>query len=184
VMRTLLVVLTLLFLTGCGYHSGQGCIPEVYHTISIPYVEGDIDGDLTAALVKQFSQSGGLEYRNCGGQLCLKVKIVDLLEENIGFRYDRKKSGRLDHTIIPTEMRITIFAEFSVCHNYSGEVILGPVIISASRDFDHDYYTSRNMVNIFSLGQLTDVDDAKDGIQAPLNQELARKIVEYINEAW
>lgn len=177
-------VLISLLLTGCGYHSGQGCIPEVYQTISIPYVQGDIDGDLTAALVKQFSQSGGLAYRRCGAELFLKVRIIDTREENIGFRYDRQKGGRLDHTIIPTEMRMTLIAEFSVCKTCSGESILGPVIISASKDFDHDYYTSRDSVNIFSLGQLTDVDDAKDGIQAPLNQELAKKIVDYVNEAW
>lgn len=178
------VFIIALLLTSCGYHTGQGCIPDVYQTISIPYVEGDIDGDLTAALVKQFSQSGGLQYRNRGGELFLKVKLVDSREENVGFRYDRKKSGKLDHTIIPTEMRMTIFAEFCVCKSCSGETILGPVIISASKDFDHDYYTSRHGVNIFSLGQLTDIDDAKDGIQVPLNQELAKKIVDYVNEAW
>ena len=179
-----LFLLTYLTLVSCGYHSGQGSIPDLYQTISIPYVQGDVEGDLTAALVKQFSLSGGLQYSQRSGELILKVKVVDLREENIGFRYDREKDGELDHTIIPTEMRMTIFAEFVVCDSYSGEQILGPIIISASKDFDHDYYTSRDGVNIFSLGQLTDVDDAKDGIQEPLHQELAKKIVEYVNEAW
>ena len=57
------------------------------------------------------------------------------------------------------------------------------MIIKASMDFDHDYYSSRHGVNIFSLGQLTDYDTAEDTVRKPLNDRLAEKIADYVINA-
>src|SRR5689334_1887340 len=62
--------------SGCQYQFGYGDIPSKYSTISIPFVEGDGDGVLTAELVRQFSTSGALRYVPNGGALTLKVKWV------------------------------------------------------------------------------------------------------------
>ncbi len=43
------------------------------------------------------------------------------------------------------------------------------------------YYSSRKGVNVFSLGQVTDIDEARDVAEYPLHRRLAQKIVDYIN---
>lgn len=189
-LRFLPFVLSGCFLCGLlnscqGYHFGEDSgLPAAYSTISIPYVEGDIDGSLTAAIIKAFVRSGTLEYRQCGGALVLKVRIIDYDDLNIGFRYDRKKSGELRHNIIPTETRRTILVEVVVENSASGCIVLGPVRLSASVDFDHDYEYARDEVNVFSLGQLSDIDQAIDAVQTPLNQVIANKIVDYVTQSW
>lgn len=175
----------LLLLCGCGYRTGAGNNLKAYRTISIPYVCGDWDGTLTAELVKALTDSGTLQYRRCGGALTLEVEIVDEDVENIGFRYDRTtRRAKLKHDIIPIETRLIAVAEVRVVEACSGTVLLGPAQIVAAVDFDHDFYKSRNGINVFSLGQVTDVDEARDAAHSPLNYKLARKIVDFVNNSW
>lgn len=170
---------------GCGYRfCDREGLAANYHSISVPYIIGDEDGSLTAAVVKAIVQSGAFEYRSSGGALILNVTQIDEREENIGFRYDRKKRGKLTHEIIPTETRIVSVVEVSVIDAASSCVVLGPARLAASVDFDHDYYFSRNGVNIFSLGQLIDIEAAYDAVQAPLNRALALKIADFLKESW
>lgn len=174
-----------LLLVGCGYRFGQGDgLTARYATITIPYVAGDQSGALTSAIIKEVVRSGLFEYRNTGGSLVLHVKQIDLDEDNIGFRYDRKKRGTLTKDIIPTEARITIVVEVSLLEAVSFQRLLGPVRFSASVDYDHDYYSSRDGVNVFSLGQLIDLEAAYDAVQDPLNREIAEKIADYIQQSW
>ncbi len=179
-----LILIALLFLTSCGYQFGTGSHISTYRTISIPYVQDDWDGSLTAAIVKQMAQSSNLIYRETGGSLTLKVRILDYYDENIGFRYDRKKNGELRHIIIPDETRTTIDVEVILMEAATGRSLAGPTRISASVEYDHDYYSNRDAINIFSLGQLTDIDEAYDAAQKPLNQRLAEKIVAYVTDDW
>lgn len=173
------------FVSCCGYHFGQNTgLQAIYSTISIPYVEGDVDGSLTAAIIKEFVRSGVFEYRQTGGSLLLNISLIDFNDENIGFRYDRRKSGEMRKSIIPTETRRTSVVEVSVENAASGCVVLGPARFSASVDFDHDYEYARDEVNVFSLGQLSDIDQACDAVQTPLNKVLANKIVDYVTHSW
>ena len=81
---------------GCGYRfSNEREGPGNHAALSIPYVCGDHDGALTAALVREVVRSGNFRYRDHGGTLILHVTLVDLSEDNIGFRYDRKREGLL-----------------------------------------------------------------------------------------
>lgn len=185
-LRTLasILIFTALILSSCGYQFGQGGIAERYNTISVPIVQGDRDGVITAAIIRRLTESGAYEYRNCGGSLVLNVKIVEVRDQNIGFRYDRKKGGQLDNTIIPAETRLTAVAEVSAVDSCSRCAVLGPVFIRACVEFDHDYYNSRDGINVFSLGQVSDYDEAYDAAQRPLSEALATKIVDYVNESW
>lgn len=187
-MKTLKVfycsLLLLLFCGSCGYQFGQGCLPSTYKTINIPYVQGDKTGELTATLIKEVSRSGAFQYRRGSSDLVLYVSIVDYLEENVGFRFDRDKKEELTDSIIPTETRVTVVAEVTVIESCSGCTVLGPSRIYAKVDYDHDYYFSRDAVNIFSLGQLTDYDAAHDAVQRPLNKVLAEKVVDYVIHSW
>ncbi len=182
--RLSICLILLLVLSACGYRFGQGILSEQYSTISVPYIIGDRDGDLTAEVVKQMSSSGAFTYTPDGGDLILIAKVVDYDEQNIGFRYDRKKSGRLKDDIIPTETRMQIILDVSLVDASSGSVLRGPTRITASSDFDHDYYTTRHRENVFSLGQLSDIDEARDAVLRPLHEKAARNIVDYITYSW
>lgn len=184
IRRNILPFFIFLVFSSCGYQLGQGSLPSKYQTISIPYVKGDVTGELTAALVKEIARSGAFQYQRSSADLVLCVTILDSYEENVGFRYDRDKDGELTDSIIPTETRVTALAEVSVTETCSGCVVLGPARIYASVDFDHDYYFTRDAVNIFSLGQLTDVDAAHDAVHRPLNNVLVEKIVDYLIHSW
>jgi hypothetical protein len=174
--------------TGCGYQFGQGSLPHCYQTVSVPYVEGDEFGQFTACLIKEVSRSGALTYCSEGGDLILKVFLCDCYEDNIGFRYDRKKERdekeRLRKSIIPVEARATLVAEVTVVDATSGCTVLGPAKILGSVDFDHDYYYSRHGINTFSLGQLTEVESARDDVKRPLYVVLAKKITEFLVNSW
>lgn len=179
------LILSFLFLLpSCGYHFGQGSLPSKYPTLCVPYVIGDSHGEVTAALIHELSASGAFEYRSKGASAILQVKILDFHDENVGFRYDRNKEGKLIHDIIPTETRLRVLTEVVLIDACSGSIILGPMQISAWEDFDHAYYSSRNGVNVFSLGQLTDIEDARDAAMPALTQVLVKKIVDFIANNW
>lgn len=167
------------FVTSCGYNKGFGR-GNGESTICVPYVEGDQDGLLTTAIIRQIAYCGVFEYREYGANLQLLVKVVDNWDENIGFRYDRTRKNRLIHSLIPAETRIINLVEVSLLDVCSNKVLIGPVRIAGAVDFDHDDYTSRNGVNIFSLGQLSDFDDAQDTAIRPLNEKMAKKIIDFI----
>jgi hypothetical protein len=178
------LTLLALCLVSCGYHLGFGGLSSQYPSISVPYVEGDKDGSLTAAIIRKISESGVYEYKNSNGTLSLSARVIEVSDENIGFRYDRNKKGKRTSTVIPTETRIKAVAEVTVFDSCNSCVLLGPVLIEAFVDFDHDYYNSRDGINIFSLGQLSDYDEAHDAVKAPLDEALANKIVDYVNGSW
>jgi hypothetical protein len=179
------LILLLLFLcTACGYHFEDETFAPRYSTISVPFVQGDWDGNLTAAIVEQIGRTGCYRYQSSGGALTLQVQILDFDDRNIGFRYDRDRKGHLRHTIIPTETRLTASVEVSLIDAASQTTLLGPVCLTAWVDFDHDYESPLNSVNIFSLGQLNDYDAAYDAVYRPLNRALSQKIVDFICDSW
>lgn len=175
-------VLALGLFSGCGYHHESDNMWVRYRTVSIDPIEGDWNGDLTSALVEQITACSSVKYHRCGGDILLHVELENVDENNIGFRYDHHKDGKIRKTIIPTETRLTATAQVSVIEAATNNTLLGPVKIKASVDFDHDYYTTRHGVNIFSLGQLNDYDEAYDAAYSPLIKTLAQKIIEYITE--
>lgn len=183
-MKLLLLAFLGLIFTGCHYQFGHGDLPEKYSTLSIPYVEGDGDGDLTNELISQFSSSGAFRYQTCGGALILRAKWVDVRENNIGFRYDRKKDGHLKKYIIPTESRLSGSLEVTVVESGSERVVLGPTIVTATVDFDHQFYSDRHASNVFSMGQLVDIESAREAVMHPLNRQLAEKVVDLVINSW
>lgn len=177
--RASISLLFLIFLTSCGYHMGTGGIFNNNSSISVPFVGGDRSGVMTSELVNAISSTGTLHYKNFGGDFQLLVTLLDYRDENIGYQYDRKKKRRTN-TLISTETRRWVSADVELVDS-CGEVVFGPARVVAHYDFDHDFYSS---VNVFSLGQLTDIDAAGDAITAPLYRELAKKIINMIINVW
>lgn len=178
-----LFLLLFFICTSCQYRFGTGTLPQEYRTISIPYVKGDESGILTSEIIKHLMMSGALRYvTHEKGDLLLNVEILEIDDENIGFRYDRKKWGELKKSIIPTEMRLKMIVEVTLIDQSSQCTLKGPTRISATIDFDHDYYNSRCIS--FSLGQLNDIEAAREAAIGPLNRHLAEKIVDYVINSW
>lgn len=184
IIKGLFLILISASLTSCNYQFGRGEISQKYATISVPYVKGDQKGKLTADIIKSLGTSSAFRYVSHGGELVLKVELIEFCEENLEFRYDRKKTGKLKNSIIPTETRVTAIVEVLLIENGTNQIIRGPIRMTASAEFDHTYYATRNEINIFSLGQLNDFDAARDAVMHPLNRNLAEKIVDYVINGW
>lgn len=185
-LRGLLInLLSLTLFTSCHYRLGYDGLSNQYKTISVPYVESDRDGTLTAEVIKQLATSSAFQYLTHGGDLILKISLIELSDENIGFCYDRNKKGHLKDTLIPRETRLKAIVNVAVIDRCSNQILRGPVDITAYIDFDHDFYSNRDSINIFSLGQLTDIDAAQESaIRYPLNRQIAKKIVDYVVNSW
>ncbi len=124
-----------LLLAACGYRvDGLDLI-----TVSVPYVLGDHEGELTDALAFALARTGNYRYVEDGGEWTLNAKIVGDRNDRIGYRYDRDpKSGKLRDNVIGIENRKNITVEVKVVKNSTGELVLGPQKIKVSVDYDYD----------------------------------------------
>jgi hypothetical protein len=184
------LILLLLF-TSCGYRF-EGNQAQV-HTINIPYIKGDTEGQLTNALIREMSQSGLFEYVKDGGAYTLNVSLLSDTNEKIGFRYDRHDiSGKPTKHLITTEGRRILKAEVSLIEESTLEEVIKPTVLSASEDYDYigahslrdlsfiNEEGKRTAVTTFSLGQLDSIEGAQDDVAVPLHRRLAQKIVDGI----
>ena len=188
-----LTAFALCALSSCGYRGEDSFLQSQYSSITVPFVEGDEDGSLPSAIARELSISSPIPYSPSNCDLILRVKILDIDDDNVGYRYDRKKRGAIRKRLIPCETRLTVSLEAAV-ENPCREVVHPKVIITANQDFDHDYYTTRNFdpenhttnygVNIFSLGQLSEIDAARDTVITPINAIISKKIVDYLSDSW
>lgn len=113
----------------------------------------------------------------------MMVEIIDLDDENIGYRYAYKSKKKRTNTIEPVESRMRMVVELSLIDAATGCALFPSVRLAAAMDLDHDYNYCvwRRGVTQFSLGQLTDADAAFEAVRAPLNRAMAQKIALYIN---
>lgn len=174
------LLLILPFLGGCGYRPVDAS-SGTCKTISVPYVLGDGDGNLTAAIVREISSSLNFEHRNQDGELLLIVEVVNVANENIGFRYEQIHTREFKRSIIPVETRMIATVQVSLIDAATRCAAIPTVRLSASIDFDHEYNATYTDSNVFSLGQLSDADAAFAAASDPLNRLLAKKIIDYIS---
>lgn len=181
-LRAILLMLSLLF-SSCGYHPGNA-LTDKFGTISVPYVEGDQEGNFTAILIREVASSLPFEYSSSEGELLLIVKLLNINDQNIGFRYDRPHHKHDRRSLVPVETRLTARAEVSLVNAATSCTVIPSVIISASTDLDHEYNATFHDANVFSLGQLSDAEAAFEAAERPLFKALCQKIVEYISYGW
>lgn len=174
-------------LAGCGYHFQD---KDQRTTLSIPYVKGDNEGQLTSELARQFSASGAYEVVRTGGNLTLRVDIIGDSQDKIGFRYDRNEfDGKITKNLMATENRRNITAEVTLIDASSNQVISGPFRVTASSDFDYADVNSiydlafiqpngkRTTVMNISLGQVDSIEGAQDDALLSVYRILAQKIL-------
>lgn len=194
-MRRKLLSLLLILLSSCGYQLNEQ--RSIYATsLTIPYVENDFDGRVTDALIKAFSESGSFTYEPHDGILELKVKIINNDNRAIDWRYNRlPPEGRRNSDLINIEARRFIDVEVTLIDSLNDDVVLGPVVVQASYDFDFyapDSIRDVSFINSagvrqaseqFSLGQLDSVEGAFDDSWHPLSRIIAKKILDLILHA-
>ena len=183
-----LAFLFLLILSACGYHfDGREKI-----AVSVPYVVGDQEGELTDALIWALARTPNFRYTDEEGDWVLKAKIVNTTNDRIGYQYDRDPiSGKLRTNVVGTENRKAITVEVSVMNAATGKLILGPQKVKAEADYDYvDPNSLRDLSFInpvtgvretsiaFSLGQLDSVGAAGEEAAQPIYRSLARKIID------
>lgn len=178
----------LLILSACGYRV-EGIDPI---TVTVPYVLGDHEGELTDALAFALSKTANYRYVKEGGDWTLTAKIVGDRNDRIGYRYDRDpKSGKLRDNVIGIENRKDITVEVKVVKTSTGDLILGPQKIKASSSYDYeDPNTLFDLETIdpasgirqptidFSLGQLDSVAAAGEDVIDPIYRLLAQRIID------
>jgi hypothetical protein len=158
-------------------------------------VRGDEEGFLTNALISALDRTGLYDYVNSGGDLELKVSIVGDSEEVIGYRYDRSHSGHIEQNLFETENRRHVAAEITLYRGSEETPILGPLVVTASAEFDYiDVSSLRELAFIgphgktekvidFSQGQLDSIEGGEDNVLNPLYNQLARRIAAAIQRA-
>jgi hypothetical protein len=189
-VRRLFFVPLLLFF-GCGYHFEGSERSEGVVSISIPYIKGDGEGQLNAALAKALGASGLFDYVQNGGDWILQAAIIADGDDRIGFRYDRNPTtGKRRDNIVGTENRRSLSVQVILVDARTQETVLGPQIISATADYDYvDSNSIRDLTFVttqgvpekvldFSLGQLDSVEGAHDDTSAVAYRLLAQKIVD------
>lgn len=176
-MKNLILLSALSLLSSCGYHL-ESEMPV--RPLSVPFAVGDHQGELTNQVIYQINTAGKFRTTTAPSRYTLKLELVGNKEKNIGFRYDRNEDGQLNSTIIPSETRTSVLCLCELWDTQRCCVVLGPAKISASYAFDHEWYSSWGAVNVFSLGQVTDYQDAKDQVHTPLYRNLATKISDWL----
>lgn len=177
--------------SSCGYHTTAS---DDKTTISVPYVEGDAQGQFTAELIRQLTNSDLYTFVRKDGDLCLKVSIVGDKNDVVGFQYDLTTTkGKIERNLMPEENRRTLTAAVTLTDTSTEEVVLGPLKITASTDYDYIDVNSLKAVSFinehgkrektisFSLGQLDSIEGAQDAALAPIYCQLAQKIAQAIN---
>ena len=188
-----LKLLSLLSLSSCGYSTYQ---PDDKTTISIPYIQGDREGQLTAELTRQLTASGLYEIVSSQGDLVLHVSLIGDQNAIVGFRYDRsEESGKLEKNLMATENRRLLSATVTVSQLGKDVPLTGPITITGSGEYDYiDVSTLRELAFVsssgklekaidFSLGQLDSVEGAQDAVLTPAYSQLAKKIVAALQRA-
>lgn len=197
-MNKRLIVILLSLTMGCGYHFQGNETESGSISISVPYIKGDVEGQLNQEIVRAVSMDPRFEYRQNGGALILVVAIISDGDDRIGYRYDRTPTtGKRRKNIVATENRRTITAEVKLIEAYSDEVLAGPVRVSATADYDYvDANSVRDLtfepphgkaqtIIDFSLGQLDSIEGAHDDAGSPIYKLLAQKIANGLaNQDW
>lgn len=174
-------VLICFFFAGCGYHVRS----ISSSSISVPYVAGDVEGYFTSSLIQKIASNPLLDY-SLSGDYCLKVCLLEPVEENIGFKYapSEKDEKNFSKILSPEEARVTLTATCSLYDQNDGSLILGPFEVTTAYTYDFESDFSNLNVHRFSLSQLEMHTLAQDEAFDPLYGLLAQKIVDTVSASW
>ena len=187
--RTFVMGVASVFMSSCGYHYTSQQDSSAGSSITIPYIDGDLDATLNNALVYQLSASGQFAPVQSGGDLTLKIEILSDEKSRIGFRYDRDNvKGAREKNLLGSEDRRLITVQVSLFEVGGGQPLIEPFKVSAFADYDYIdpgspedlLYTpssgSSQSVIQFSLGQLDSYEGASDDASSLVFRKIAKKV--------
>jgi hypothetical protein len=184
------IALFLLILNSCGYKLACN------KTICIPFVFDDCYGNFTNEIIKVVSKSNCLSYSNYRADYTLKIKVVNLNHETVGFRKDQEKDFTIKNNIIASEGRLTATVCISILDNKTCKLCFGPKEVTSYVDYDYvdenslqdlsfiNQSNQRITVLDFSIGQLESEESARNAAKEPLFKELSKKIIDVISIQW
>ncbi len=188
-------LLALLSLASCGYRWEPDYPHAKRPSVTVPFVEGDEDGTLTAEVIRTLASSGLVDVISFGGDYDLRVSIAGSSADNIGFREDPQKiDGKVRKSLLACEGRRTMTIQASLFQG--DEIAYGPYEITTEAEYDYvdgDSIQDLTFTNPsgqfvtvlpFSLGQLESVESAQEAAGRPLYSRLAQKIVDAISAEW
>jgi hypothetical protein len=184
-----------LLLSSCSYRWDLNYPQAKRPTITIPFIQGDEEGMLTAEITNAIASSRIADVVAKGGDYTLKVQIIRSDAEIIGYRINPQKiKGEIKENLLATEGRKIIGVEAGL---YQGDdLVYGPYKIAATADYDYidgDSVEDLTFVNRegemvialpFSLGQLEPYEAALEAAARPVRVRLAQKIVDAISAEW
>ncbi|MBM3207497.1 MAG: hypothetical protein FJZ57_02680 [Chlamydiae bacterium] len=190
--RSFVFLIVFAFLTSCGYRFSPMEYEGEKVSISIPYIQGDPEASLNNQLISTLTSSGRFSYVQSDSDYFLQVVILSDNNDLIGYRYDRDKvSGARKQNILSVENRRIISSQVTMYNSRSGQVVFGPVPISATVDYDYVDYGSPKDLNTntssgtiptirYSYGQLDTVEGAHDDASLYVYKKLSQKILECV----
>lgn len=183
-MGRIFLILTMgLLLSSCGYRLGTSSYLDAHKSIMVPYVKGDLDGTFTEELIREITRTTDLRYTSTCGDYVLCAQLLDRKEEAIGYRYETTFENIQGKRLVASEERVSLTARVELIDARTKKVIIGPLCISDSVNYDFAPETSPQNDTGFSLGQLDFKPAALDTARAPLHRGLAKKIVAYLANA-
>ena len=183
--KLLLLPALVFFCQGCGYRSAiHHNALSSYKTITVPYIEGDGDGQITSRVIQSLSQSGAWQYRTFDADLILKVKILGTKAEDVGYNRFFGPDNQTERWMVPNERLLSILSEVTVVDMKTQKIVLGPENLSTSVKFDFDPEFSEDNLVGFSLAQYNFVENAERSAHRPLNESIAQTIVDYLVNSW
>lgn len=177
-------------LISCGYRFTDSSSLKKKSTISVPYIKGDLEGKLTAAVIKAINASSKWTYTQGLSDLVLEGEIIEQEDQHVGYQYDTVEStGALINRLVPNEGRRAIVVRLQLFNSEKKECLYGPYEVKAHGDYDFvnfDTYKDLAFVNqqgqaqsvlTFSLGQLVAWEGAREAALSSAYQMLAEQIV-------
>lgn len=176
--RIIVIIIICCLNSSCGYHFLNKT--NVPYTIFIPYIEGDMDGNLTNILIQRIANLGYFTPVSGASDFIIQARIKSNVIDAIGFQFTPKNR---DRNIIANENRHTIEIEFSILSGKTQEKLFGSYFIKESIDYDFlDQYPCKDCSQReestvhFSLGQLDSREGALSSSTAPLFHKITDKI--------
>lgn len=173
-------LILILLLSSCGYHFRN---QEERPTLSIHYVTGDIEGQLTDALIKSITRSGSYQYVRANGDFLLQVHITSSSSTPIGYEYSPNNIN-----LFAIENRNAITAHVQLLDGATLEPLYEPFSVTANIEFDYANVDAVSALAVptpsgkleplirYSLGQFDSIEGSQEDATLAIYRVLAQKI--------
>ncbi|MGR3951398.1 MAG: hypothetical protein QRY74_00525 [Chlamydia sp.] len=149
---------------------------EPQFAIAIPYANGDETGELTNRIIYAIQSLPNTVIDDTASQMLI-ISILDAKEQKIGYRQDPDTSKK----IIPNENRSKMLISVSLIERDSKKEIWKTGYILGSIDYDHQNSTINGKNLTKSLGQLADIDTAREVAYIPLYRDISKKVAFWVH---